>query len=206
MESKARVVDQTFNKFRTDLSSSLKDLGKPLTIEGSKLISDAWKSAKEGKVGELKNSLRTLGLPDAQRSPIAAKAIQNAQAYLARTQTRKKGVKATPMNRGLANVESMVSSTLGQKTRRVSIAKAKKATELSAPPASRVSPVNSNTNLLNQPTNTGNKEIEEEGKRYYVLSDNTVVEKKDDNSMGEAVGKWDSVNNKILFSPSAMSL
>lgn len=200
MESKARVVDQTFNKFRTDVSASLKEAGKPLTTDGNKLISDAWKSAKEGKVGELKNSLRTLGLSDAQRSPMAAKAIQNAQEYLSRAQTRKKGVKATPMNMGNSlGLQNAVSATLGNKTRRVSIAKAKKAFESSAPPASRVSPQQSTVN-------SSMKEVEHDGKKYYVLNDNTVIEKKQDNSMGEAVGKWDSVDNKILFSPSAVSL
>jgi hypothetical protein len=103
MMSKARVIDQTFNEFRTAVSETMKTMGKPLTTEGSKAVSDAWKSAKGNDLKAVKNSLKTLGLPESYVSPMADRTVEEAQSYLARTQK----VKATPMTHGKTRKVSM---------------------------------------------------------------------------------------------------
>jgi hypothetical protein len=213
MESKARVIDQTFNKFRTEISSSLKTAGKPLTTEGNKVVSSLWKDAKEGKVGSVKNSLRSLGVAPSDVSPMAAKAIEEARAYLSRAETRK--VKATPV------------ATPG-KTRKVSMAKkGKEVQSLAVPPLSQVepvttiealtpsaipvpslrqsSPVNSAAtarNSLSQgsPSQSSPKTVTFDGNEYYVLGRNQVFEKKEDDSVGNNIGTWDDAEQKVVFS------
>jgi len=103
MMSKARVIDQTFNEFRTAVSETMKTMGKPLTTQGSKAVSDAWKSAKGNDLKAVKNSLKTLGLPESYVSPMADRTVEEAQSYLARTQK----VKATPMTHGKTRKVSM---------------------------------------------------------------------------------------------------
>jgi len=103
MMSKARVIDQTFNEFRTAVSKTMKTMGKPLTTQGSKAVSDAWKSAKGNDLKAVKNSLKTLGLPESYVSPMADRTVEEAQSYLARTQK----VKATPMTHGKTRKVSM---------------------------------------------------------------------------------------------------
>lgn len=172
MTSKARVIDQTFNKFRSEISDSLKSMGAPLTTQGNKTISSIWKSAKAGKEGEVKESLKGLGVPEEKLAPMAAKAVEEAKSYLARAETRK--VKATPMK------------TPG-KTRKVSMRKK----SLVVPPLSAevgTSPEEATTK----------KEVEFEGKKYYVMPNMAVFEKKDDDSIGESMGTWDEVEQKII--------
>ena len=103
MMSKARVIDQTFNEFRTAVSETMKTMGKPLTTQGNKAVSDAWKSAKGNNLKGVKNSLKTLGLPESYVSPMADRTVEEAQSYLARTQK----VKATPMTHGKTRKVSM---------------------------------------------------------------------------------------------------
>jgi hypothetical protein len=213
MESKARVIDQTFNKFRTEVSSSLKTAGKPLTTEGNKVVSSVWKDAKEGKIGSVKNSLRSLGVAPAEVSPMAAKAIEEARAYLSRAETRK--VKATP-------VVSAVVATPG-KTRKVSMAKkGKGAQSLAVPPLSQVEAVksiealtpsaatlasmrqsnqaNSAETTADSPSQSSPKTVTFDGNEYYVLGRNQVFEKKEDDSVGDNIGTWDEVQQKVVFS------
>jgi hypothetical protein len=103
MMSKARVIDQTFNEFRTAVSETMKTMGKPLTTQGNKAVSDAWKTAKGNNLKGVKNSLKTLGLPESYVSPMADRTVEEAQSYLARTQK----VKATPMTHGKTRKVSM---------------------------------------------------------------------------------------------------
>ena len=110
MMSKARVIDQTFNKFRTELSDSLKTMGKPLTTDGNKVVSSVWKSAKDGNLNSVKNSLKTLGVPESELAPMSAKAMNEAKSYLARSQTKK--VKATPMTPGKTRKVKLPSLTV----------------------------------------------------------------------------------------------
>jgi len=172
MMSKARVIDQTFNEFRTAVSETMKTMGKPLTTEGSKAVSDAWKSAKVNNLKAVKDSLKTLGLPESYVSPMASRTVEEAQSYLARTQTRK--VKATPLTPG--------------KTRKVRMRKPK---TMVVPPIDLATIPETNTRAK--------REVEYEGKKYYVLGDNTVYEKNDDDSLGEAVGTWNE-EDKVLVS------
>jgi hypothetical protein len=110
MMSKARVIDQTFNKFRTELSDSLKTMGKPLTTDGNKVVSSVWKSAKDGNLNSVKNSLKSLGVPESELAPMSAKAMNEAKSYLARSQTKK--VKATPMTPGKTRKVKLPSLTV----------------------------------------------------------------------------------------------
>lgn len=160
MMSKARVIDQTFNEFRTAVSETMKTMGKPLTTQGNKAVSDAWKSAKGNNLKGVKNSLKTLGLPESYVSPMADRTVEEAQSYLARTQK----VKATPMTHG--------------KTRKVSMRKPK---SLAVPPL---------------PETSAKREVEQDGKAYYVVGDKVFV-KNEDESMGPSVGTWDEAEQKI---------
>jgi hypothetical protein len=45
---------------------------------------------------------------------------------------------------------------------------------------------------------TTKKEVEFEGKKYYVMPNMAVFEKKDDDSLGESMGTWDEVEQKII--------
>jgi hypothetical protein len=171
MMSKARVIDQTFNEFRTAVSETMKTMGKPLTTEGSKAVSDAWKSAKVNNLKGVKDSLKTLGLPESYVSPMASRTVEEAQSYLARTQTRK--VKATPLTPG--------------KTRKVRMRK---------PKTMVVPPIDLDT--IPETNTRAKREVEYEGKKYYVLGDNTVYEKNEDDSLGEAVGTWNEEDKVVV--------
>jgi hypothetical protein len=174
MMSKARVIDQTFNKFRSDLSDSLKEFGKPLTTEGNKKVSTLWKNAKDGNLNSVKNSLKTLGVPEAQVSSIASRAVDEAKTYLERSKTKK--LKATPLTPG--------------KTRKVSMKK---------PKAKLTVPTTSLEAIPEEAENSAvrKREVEYEGKKYYVIGD-TVFEKNEDESVGKSVGTWDEVENKVI--------
>jgi len=174
MMSKARVIDQTFNKFRSDLSDSLKEFGKPLTTEGNKKVSTLWKNAKDGNLNSVKNSLKTLGVPEAQVSSIASRAVDEAKTYLERSKTKK--LKATPLTPG--------------KTRKVSMKK---------PKAKLTVPTTSLEAIPEEAENSAVKkrEVEYEGAQYYVIGD-TVFEKNEDESVGKSVGTWDEEENKVI--------
>jgi hypothetical protein len=178
MMSKARVIDQTFNKFRTDISDTLKLMGKPLTTQGNKTVSSIWKSAKNGKKSDVEESLKSLGVPESQLAPMSAKVVEEARSYLARTQTRK--VKATPKTDAKANAKTPL------KTRKVAMRKT-----LVVPPLSAI-PESPNS------TSPKEKEVEYQGKKYYVMTNKAVFKKEDDDSVGESVGTWDEENERII--------